>query len=452
MAIQLTSPDLSGLTGLSRGGNAALNLTVPGALGLQALQLANARSIAQQNNSTEQQKLFQQAQAAQAQQNIERQRLAQQGLLANQAGALEQQKLAQQGNQFQQTNQLAQQQLAQQGTLGQGNLDIEKQKVALQALQMDMASRVDQDKQALQQRGAFSSYAWLSLDKAQTPEEAQQIKNEILKEAVTKNYVTQDEAKALFQMPLSQTKNIIARDIMATGMAKDFKTLVDATKPANANGVTFKTNPDGTVEYSQTAAKTTVAQAQKDIMAANDNITELKNIYKNVPDDYFGAAAGKYAALVGREWVQNIPRIGSAVTPNEIDKKALEDYSNKQGAANMMAMSVIKQLSGVQYSDKQLEYLKEILPSFGPGTVRSVYEGRLKNLERYFDAVKKAREDVLRQGIDVGTPQYQQAMSQKIDSIHSSFNAPVSGLRQHLESMNLPKNVIDAELAKRGLQ
>lgn len=427
MAIDIQSPNLSGLTALASR-QEPLNIQPTGALGLQALQQIMQQEQYLRSNALAQQQLQQQGAIATRGQNIQQQMgnadLQQKGQLALGSQALQQQAIDQQASQQQQQGlfqnneldlkkqALAQsatstasdqdfrnRQLAQQNTLGQEGVDVDKSKVLLDEHKLELERLTKLNAQDLQKRGAFAAYSVLAMKNAQTPDQAQQIRNSILQEAVSKGFYTKEQADQASKLPISQFNAGAQAELINTGTADDFAKLAAANKTTNTSGTHLTIGADGTVNYSQDAAKPVQAQAQKDIMGANDNLTELHNLYKNVPDSFFGSAAlGQTASYLG-ELGQNIPVIGKYLDPGKEAKTSLQQYSNLQSASEMMSMNVIKQLSGVQYSDKQLEFMKKILPEFGPTSVKSVFDGRVQNLERFFEQTKLARAQVLKDGL-----------------------------------------------------
>ena len=446
MPIQINPVDFGGLGRLAGGANGISNLPTPGALGLQSLQVSNANRNAIMDRRSQDQAML-------LRQGLAQQQLDQQGLLANQQNQLEQQKLAQQNAQFAQNAQLDQAKLAMQ----QGQFDtssgleaqkiaIEKQKADQEAQAKQMLSLVQLNKDELTKRGAFASYGLMAMKNAKTPEEANQIRSAMVQEALSNKFITDVQAKAAATMPISQYMGTLAQSVIGAGLANDYKSMMDANKPAaDKSGTHIEFNPDGTIKslsQDPTAPNKTVAQA--DLMFAQDNSKELRQLYNKVPDSFFGASALKQPTTAVREWAQKIPVIGNIVGPNEEDKKQLESYSGINGASEMLAMKVIKQLSGVQYSDKQLEFLKAIIPSIGSDTVKSVFEGKAQNLFRLYDQIKQDRTDLLNKGFKIGSPEYTAQMSDRLQGAAANLNAaPVdSGLSAYLKG----KGYSDADI------
>ncbi len=432
MALQINAPDFGALNRVA-GNSGNLNLPIPGALGLQALQTSNAAQNAALDRQSRDQAILQS-------QGLQQQQLAQQGLLASQQNQLAQQKMAQQGSQFDVSAALDRDKLAagigQQDRmfgLEQQKQGLAEQELAMKGQAMEMAKLADLTKAQIHEKGAFASYARLAIGQAKTPEEANQMRNEILKDAVNSKHISLEEAKAAAQMPLSQFKNSLDYKIMQYGAVNDFKDMMAATKPAaDKTGTHIEFNADGSIRsIAQDAAAPVKAQAQKDIMFADDNISELKNMYKNVPDGFFGASALGQPVTWAREWAEKAPIVGKMLGPSKESKDSLEAYSSLQGQSNNMAMNVIKQLSGVQYSDKQLEFMNQILPQIGPGAVKSQFEGRSKNLLRFFDIIKKERQDLLKSGVDVNSAEYKDNLLSKMQTTSSALTGSQGQFEQY---------------------
>lgn len=448
MSIDIQPPNYSGLVNLA-GKATNLNIQPTGALGLQALQQQQANAANLRANALGRDQLQQQGQLgllSQFTQNraLDLQAQQQRGLLSNNAQqqAIELAKLQQKAGMDQ--NQLAldmakyQQTGANQDTVN----AINEQKNMLDAHKQQMEQLNKDSLQTLKEKGAYASYGLLALKNAKTPEEANAIKAEIVKEAQAKKYISADDAKNILQMPNSQAALLLGSIIVSTGTAADYKRLMDAQKTPNGTDTTV-TLADGTVVHTSAATKPTESKAQSDIMGAKDNLAELNNLYKNVPPNYFGLPALKQTSTYLRELGQVIPGIG----PSEENKSDLKKYSGLQGASEMMSMNVIKQLSGVQYSDKQLEFMKKILPEFGPTSAKSVFDGRVENLQRFFEQTKKAREEVLAQGFQSSNDPDSPYAKALLEKMQQNAISPVDPRMQKIIDAGYPKEKIESALA-----
>lgn len=404
MAIDIQPPNYSGLVAIA-GKSAPLNIQPTGALGLQALQQAQTNQASLRDDAARRMALQQQGQLGLLSNQVQNRALdlqdsqqQRQGLLAQANMNLDKQKLAMQGNQFDASLGMDQQKQNLSALTEKDNLDLNNRQLAEQTAKDQMVKLMADTKQNLQEKGAFASYGLISMSGAKSPEEAAQIKAAILEEAGQKKYMTPEEIKAAGSMSLSQFQNGLKYKVMQFGQVKEYKDMVAAGKPAAAGGTQTITLPDGTVINTIGDTAPTKTKAQADIMGAKDNLNELNNLYKNVTPDYFGTSALGQNSTYLRELGQSIPGLGSILEPSSDAKDSLKKYSALQGAQEMMSMNVIKQLSGVQYSDKQLEFMKKILPEFGPTSVKSVFDGRVENLQRFFGTIQKARQQTMEQG------------------------------------------------------
>lgn len=453
MALDIAPPNFAGLAGLASGGPGNLNLSVPGGLGLQAAQIVQAQRAANQQMAMEKLKLRQADEMglrALGQQQNELNFRQQQG---QDELALEKARLAQQG-------QLSQQELGLRGQIARSQdqqfgaeMDMKNKAMAMEQQKMEMAKLMEDSKQTIKEKGAFAAYGRLAIDQAKTPEEAQQIKEEILNEAEAKGYITGTQAKFARMSSISQFKNMLGHQLLMYGAVKDYKDMYDMEHPkesANNSGQTVIERPDGTrIVLSEPTTKTQ-GKAEEDLVSSSDNLKELKSMYDSVPDSFFGAKAVSPTVTAIREWAQDIPGIGSIVKPSDSDKEVLQKYGEVSGQSEMMAMNVIKQLSGLSYTDSQLQFLKEIVPKIGPTTTKSTFTGKVNNLMRFYEQIKQDREELLRQGLDVSDPEFKQKLLEKMQNNAKRFNP--EGLRKYLESTGkYNKEQIDAEIKRRGM-
>ncbi len=97
-----------------------------------------------------------------------------------------------------------------------------------------------------------------------------------------------------------------------------------------------------------------------------------------------------------------------------------------QSQVKNLSMNIIKDLSGLSYTDKQLEFMNEIVPDIGPTSTRSQFNGKSKNLLRFFEQVKEANQEVLKDGIVTeGSKEHKQALLDNLKNKASSFTPPV---------------------------
>lgn len=417
MALNIPQPNFGALASVAGQGG---NLSNLGGLGLQAIQQLQAAQQNQQRLALEKMKLQDQSGLGLLANNRGNRALDQQKYLTERSqdlqgrGLLQQQRqLVQQGNQFQQGLDFKREQLAQQGALGSGQLDLEKQKLAAVTQQKELAKLLDEKKETIAEKKNFVGYAMYAMQNAKTPEEKQMLRQEILKEAKGRKLLGPKQAKALGSVPLSNFEQQLEFMGSTLGAVEEKKKWLDSQPKVEkvAKGLNIEFNSDGSIRsLNQEPTAPTKNTVQQDLVFAEDNVKELMNVYNNIPPNTFGASAVKHTGTWAQEWMEDVPLVGKLIGPSKESKDALQKFSNLKAGTEMMSMNIIKQLSGVQYSDKQLEFMKTILPSIGPGTVKSEYEGRVKNLSRFYERVKKDRQELLRKGIEIGSPEYESEM------------------------------------------
>ena len=376
--LDISPANLTGLAALAGRGDMNLNLPVSGELGLKALQLNMQNEQAKREELYRLQALKQQAQS----QDYQTLAMSQGGNGGGRSSypqsipkldELKQQLAALNQNQPQQ--------------------QVDPRQKGMENLQKEMAKLLDEDDVSTKEKGEFAVNFKNMLDQATTPEEAQQIRNEGLKIAKANKYLTSDEADAASKLPLSQFKRGLELKAMQYGIANKYK---EANK-----GISSDTSD------LSAAAKT---QTQKDIIMSDDNISQLRDLVSSVPDNFFGASSLGQQATKAQEWGENIPGIGKALAPSKEAKEDLKKYSTFQGKAESLSLQIIKQLSGVAYTDSQLEYLKSILPAIGPTTTKSQFEGRSQALFEWFEGIKARRQQLLEEGITLGSKEYNEQM------------------------------------------
>jgi len=409
MPIQINAPDLSGLNARS-GGN--LNLPVPGALGLQAMQAATAQSSAMQNAALERQRLGQQFVLQSGQQNLMRDQMQQQGLLSQQGYDIDQQKMAAIAAQNQISNQMDAAKMGQvdrQFGLAEKQFGQVEKQANLEAQQKEMAKLIDMDKNALKERGAFASYGLMSLKGAKTPEEAQQIKSEILKEAVSKNLLPKDQADQIRKMPLSQTMGAFGQFIMAAGMAKEFKDMNDVTAEKSKSGTNIEFNPDGSIaSLSVDPTSTVKSETMKDLKGREIGLQKLAVIRDKFDPNYFtyANAAGRGAAATA-ELSKGIPGLEQATelaagvltgkNPEERGKD-LQGATTYFNSVQQFFNDYRKEITGAAAAEKELARLEASF--INKDLSASQFKGALDQLVGKYTSEAEFNKNVLRQGLD----------------------------------------------------
>ncbi len=420
MAIDIQQPNYSGLVAIA-GKNAPLNLQPTGALGLQALQQQQANQASLRSDAMGRMQLAQQGQLgllSNRTQNramdLQQQQQNRQGLLAQANQNLDQQKLAQQGNQFQSELGLKQQQMAMQGLEHKDQQDLKNRILAEQTAKDQMTKLMSEGKQAVHEKGAFASYGLLAMSGAKTPEEAAQIKAEILKEAADKKYMTAEELKAASQMPISQFQNGLKYKVMQFGQVKEYKDMMDAQQPAkSANGLSVIQHADGSTEITSTPTQSTKSEIQKDIKNTEKAMTQigkLKNdynpdyfTYKGQADAYISKEAEKSKGTPGLESVSNLA--AKVLTGKSPEERAdfIEKRSKYMNNIEQVFNTYKKEITGAAAGEREIEMLRK---SFLNGDMApSEFQGAMEQVVSKYKSEADINKNVLNKGIDVSSTQ-----------------------------------------------
>lgn len=445
MAINVSPANLSGLAAIA-GRRGSLNLPSPGALGLQSLQLKQQKEQAAKQAALKQQQIQAQELASLRQAQIQRQQLAQQAQQSQARGLLDSRKLQMQGQQFGQQQDLKQQQLQQQqdqfGRKQGFTEDTVKKEMAMKQLQMETKELAKKKASELNNMGAFATQASLAMGQVKNPSDARALQVSIIDEAMKNKYIPKAEGERLKKLPISTFKNQMQFKVLQLNRAKDFKAL--RPKDKSSGMLKFTDSSGNTVEYTP-LTKPNQTSTQKELLYARDNLSELTGLINEVPENFFGPQASGQTLTQVREWVSGIPGLGK-VDPSKGAKTQLETYSNYNGRLKMLAMQTIKQLSGVQYSDKQLEFMKEILPEIGVSASKSVFDGRAKNLVRYYKTIDAAKSKVLAKGIAFSKDPDSKFGREMLTELQNNKAAPSNDIRGQLISKGHSPEDVDAYL------
>lgn len=404
--MNINAPNFGGL-GLAAG-NTNLNLTVPGALGLQAAGIAGTQKNAMLDRQ-------QQAFLQMRQQNLLRDQMQQQAYASQQGNATEQQKLAfdqqrlaAESAQNAGTNDFRERDLAQRGELGRGDIDVRKAAIEQDKMAQTMKTLVEMDKKKLQETGAFAAYGLMALNGAKTPEEANMIRKEILKEAVAKGHRSAEEAAILTKMPLSQAKAAFAQAVIASGQAAEFQAANKTLNPADKSGI-HATFEDGQLtELSVDPNAAVKSKTQGELMDRQIGLQQLSKIR-----DEFDPAQMTYAGKAGRgasaiaELSKGIPGVEQAtefaankLTGKPADERAaaLQTATGYLNSVEQFFNTYRKDITGAAAAEKELERLRAsfINSDLSP----SQFKGALDQLLSKYTSEAEFKKNVLREGVD----------------------------------------------------
>lgn len=323
MAIDIQQPNYSGLIAIA-GKSAPLNIQPTGALGLQALQQGQANQAAIRADALAKAQLQQQGQLGllsnQTQRralDLQAQQQQRQGLLEQSQQNLAQQQFQQQGSQNAAENAYKQQLLAQQGALGQAGIDVDKQRLAQDSLAKEVAKLAQEKKETLEEKGALAAYGLVAMKGAKTPEEAQQIRTEIINETLAKKHISPEMAKALGAMPLTGFTNFLTHQAMVFDGISKYKEAMDANKEKTSQlkSITH-TNEDGSTTVEEyvdptAAAKTKSQNTLNDRSQALLKLREMKNSFD--PKYFTDIEQFKQGVSAQAERKSGVPLVGAGL-------------------------------------------------------------------------------------------------------------------------------------------
>lgn len=392
MSLNINPPNFSGL---SSPNVTNLNLTVPGALGLQAYQVRSeeelkqaqmqlAREDAIRRAGLDNMQIKQQGELGLRQDQRERQKL---GLLESQMkdevsmnnrkldlaeqqsnGMLRSKDLAQQLKEQQRIDNISIKQLGlrQKDQHHRDNLGTDQQKLMLEYQKQVMSKLKDEKKETLKEKGAHASYMLMSLENAKTPEEANQISNMAINEAVEKGYVTKEQAKYFSKLPISLRKEELKKQIINFGVASEH---VAMNKQKGAEGSTKVTLSDGTVIESQGLTKANETEAQKKVMSTEKDLSELGNLRKEFQEKYFTKKGQfqNWSSKAAEEWKgvpimeQGAEALASFTTGKdpEARKKDIREHTKYANAVEQFFFKFQHDISGAAVAKDEVARLKE---------------------------------------------------------------------------------------------
>ncbi len=418
MTIDVQQPNYAGLVALA-GKNAALNIAPTGALGLQALQQSQANQASMRDDAARRVALQQQGQLgllSNHTQNraldIQAQQQQRQGLLAQNELGLKQQQLGMQNSQFQDEMGFKKDQLNQQGAEHEQDADLKNRILAEDTAKRQMAELLAEKKEQIQEKGAFASYGLLAISGAESTEEANQIRSEILKEAGSKGFMKPEEIKAASQMPISQFQNGLKYKLMQYGQVNEYKAMVDTQKPAaDKSGTQIQMDANGniaSINVSPTMASKT--KTEETINDRSQALLKLGELQKNFDPSYFtNLKQGENWLSKQAEVNKGIPLVGTGLD------KAAEMVSGKKSedrAADIQKFTdyanSVEQFFNQTYKQPMTgaavgeEELKKLRSGYLSGDMSaSEYKGALDQLIRKYAGEAEYNKNYLRKGVDV---------------------------------------------------
>lgn len=417
MAINIQQPNYGGLVALA-GKSAPLNIAPTGALGLQALQQSQSNAASLRDDAARRMALQQQGQLGllsnQTQNralDLQAQQQRRQGLLAQSEMDLNKAKLGMQGSQFQDELGFKQDQLAQQGQQLSGDLDLKNRILAEDIAKRQMVELMADNKEKIQEKGAFASYGLIAMNGAKSSEEAQQIKMEILRDAADKKIMSPQELKAASQMPISQFQNALKYKVMQFGQVKEYKDMLDVQKPAtSASGTQISFNEDGSIaSYSSTPTQATKSEIQKDIKNNEKASAQIDKLEANYNPDYFtykgqaDIAVSKFAEKSkGTPGLESVSNLAASVMTGMSKEERADFIAKRSEYMNNMEQvfnTYKNEITGAASGEKELESLRK---SFLNGDMSpSEFKGAMAQVVSKYKSEADINKSALTKGIDV---------------------------------------------------
>lgn len=386
----------------------------------------NAGMQQRTENDQRQQQLDQQMQIANMQNQIAQGRLAvDQGQLGVQQGQLE----------------LDRQMAPQKMGMMQQEMELRKQQMALEQIK----TRAAMDDVGLKKRGAYAAGLMVAPD-IKTQDLA-------LDNAYKNGAMSKDEYTQMKGLDFNQRKAIATQDFMQTNSAQEYKAL---QTPQDKNGLnmTFDPQTGQLTSLSQQPGQKAVNDLQSDVSQGVSNLNQLQSIANDYKKQYLtftGKAYGKAGSILSAapESIQNLAS-SAGLDPNEA-----ADYRAKQkefmGQITQMQFGIMKQLSGVNYSDQQLERMKGGVVSEDDSPAD--FEGKLNGFIKFSRAAMEVKQDMLRDGIPLNSPEAAKRLDKKLSEMSSKVSSENSkntstGSRYYFQGKPISKETYNATLQK----
>jgi hypothetical protein len=273
-------------------------------------------------------------------------------------------------------------------------------------MQMEMSQIVAQRKEDIDKQGAFAAYGLMAIKGAKSPAEAQQISNAIIQEAVSKKYVSPEEAKSFMQAPLSMKMNMLGAKVMQYGMAAEYKAM-NPEKPQAGSNVEFYEG-GGLKSISQDIAGSTknkVAGELIDKQVLLQQLGEVRSKFNPELHTYAGQAGVKSAAIAEKS--KGIPGLEQAsefvakkITglPAAERGDGLREATEYLNGIEQYFNTYRKEITGAAAAEKELNRLRESTLNGDMSPSQAL--GAMDQLMMKISGETEFKKNVLRKGID----------------------------------------------------
>lgn len=270
--------------------------------------------------------------------------------------------------------------------------------------------RAAETDERLNRRGALASSFIVGYKQAQSPEEQDKIKTEMLGHALELGVIDDDEYQKLDKLSPQSLYNKSLIDLMVTDKAKDLKSLMGG--PMGSGALSGDR---------QEPAKPTVNEQQKDIASGLQTIKRLEKIGEDYQHDYL-TWGGKLKSVYGNTTSGAPEMLKNLFYGQEEAEKFAEGRTAFAAELNQMVAAYVKSMSGVAYGMKELEMHKQSLVNSGDSPAE--FRGKFKMMMDVMRNSMNIRQELLKEGIPVNSDkfnkEYENRMAPLVDKLNQS--------------------------------
>ena len=311
---------------------------------------------------------------------------------------------------------MSQERIDQRGSLADMKMEFEKKKLDVQqrlkSSETEAKKRMQMTKEDLHTRTTASAQFLNELKQAETPEQERMIIENNLNSAKESGIIDNDEYSKMWKAPTNEVSQILMSEIIMNDKILD-RGLVKSKAPAErgkkeASTPTVQTDSDGASSIPFVKLETTTKKdVENEQIKTNDSLNQLDRLTSQYKKDYLGAGGQLKRKVLGiRDYASTSPILGSTVELDDDQKKWLHNYSDFSANAKSIALQVIKDASGLSYTDKQLEFMKQVVPDPEVDSP-SIFEGKLDGMKNRLESIKGIKEGLIKQGVKLGTKEYE---------------------------------------------
>lgn len=378
MALDLQPPNFSALAALAGTRVGGLGLAVPKTTGWQGLNEGLQAGMARGDKKD--------AQAQEMQ--------------------LNQQKLAQQQSQFNASQGLDQQKMDVLKQNADTQAKKEEHESAVKEMQAQLKSRVDQDKEQLNKRGALASAYIVGYKQAQSPEDQAKVKEEMLGHAHNSGIIDDTEFTKLDKLDPKALYSQSLIDLMVTNKASELKALMGGKENEGALA--------GDRAGATTATKTELQKGEVNVL---DRMRQVEQIGNKYADSYLttgGAVkgfAGEMSSKLGL--AGKVP--GAAGAEEFLTKK-----SEFTTTINKMFSNYVHDMTGAGMGMQEFDRRKQEMINASDSPAE--FKGKLKALLTDMTKGLELKQEFQKKGIPLNSPEFKDAWDKRVNKISEQVN------------------------------